>query len=307
MYQPHIIRRMNRGLSRRAFLAATTGAALAPVGVDAVAANGACEDYAELRARVDAERDSLTQLEAERERLLTEIAAFRASIDAGRNRARGTHPYDEATREAARDVGLAARPGVVFLEMVDGYRNSEASAWFVDDHLLLTNNHNVEGLTPSSSRTFWTLDGERHEFEVVDRSETGPDIALLRTDTEAPAVLPTGSSAALSPGDRLVQVGNPGGFGKWVLALGGLVKQDESFGDLVTTVPGLTGVSGSPLLDMAGRVVGVTFGARSGSNWEPGQAPEPAPLEAVSYPLAPTSNALHVPIEDALELVEDWT
>ncbi|MDZ7700580.1 MAG: serine protease [Halobacteriales archaeon] len=298
---------MRGRISRRAFLGASAGAALAPVGADLAAATGACETYREERDALEAERDHLADLERERDRLDEAIASLQSTVAAGRDAARGDHPYDAAVREEARAVGLEARPGMAFLEMTDDISVTTASAWFVDEHLLLTNNHNVSDLTPETERTFWTIDGERHTFEVVGRSEQGADIALLRTDASAPKVLPTGSSTSVEPGDRLVQVGNPGGFGQWVLTLGELVEHRESWTDFVTTVPGLQGVSGSPVVDMGGQVVGVTYAGQPHSDWEPGQRPEPSSTDVVTYPLVPDSDGLHVPIEAALELMEEWT
>lgn len=298
---------MEGGISRRTFLGAGASAALVPFGADGVAGAGPCDTVRELEAALDADRSHLEAIRDERDELSAAIDSLRATVAGGRDAARGPHPYDEAAREAARTVGVEARPGMVYLEMTDDVSVATASAWFVDEHLLLTNNHNVEDLTLSTDRHFWTIDGNRHEFDVVDRSAQGPDIALLRTDATAPKVLPTGSSEALSGGDELVQVGNPGGFGQWVLTLGEFLERDQAFGDLVTSVPGLQGVSGSPLLDMSGRVVGVTFAGRPKTDWQPGEAPEPVAPEVEVYPLAPDSNALHVPIEQALELMEEWT
>lgn len=298
---------MSGRISRRQLLGAGATAALVPFGVDAAAATGPCDTYREQRDALEGERDQLAQLETERDRLADAIDALQSTVAAGRDAARGDHPYDAATREAARAVGLEARPGMAFLEMTDDISVTTASAWFVDEHLLLTNNHNVSDLTPETNRTFWTIDGERHTFEVVGRSEQGADIALLRTDAVAPKVLPTGSSEALEPGDRLVQVGNPGGFGQWVLTLGELLEHRADWGDFVTTVPGLQGVSGSPVVDMAGEVVGVTYAGQPHTDWQPGDRPEPASTDVVTYPLVPDSDGLHVPIEAALELMEGWT
>lgn len=297
---------MERYISRRETLAAGAGTALAVVGVGPAAGAGACDDYRDLEDTVTRERRTLSERQAERDSLRADLASYQQTIREARDEARGPHPYDEATREAARAVGLEARSGMVFLEMIDGPGVTTASAWFVDEHLLLTNNHNVSDVTSSTSLHFWTIDGEKHSFEVVDRSEMGPDVALLRTESSAPKVLPTGSADSVSTGDLLVQVGNPGGFGKWVLTLGEL-KERSTHGDLVTSVPGLQGVSGSPLLDMDGKVVGMTYAGQPRMDWEPGQRPMPSPTDVEIYPMVPESDGLHVPIKDALDLLEDWT
>lgn len=298
---------MRSSYSRRAFLGATAGTALVSLAASASAQSSPCDEYRTVQSELDQKQTELERAKQNRDTLAADIAGYRQTIAEGRDVARGAHPFSETEREQAQQVGEPARDGMVFLEMRDDRSVTTASAWFVEENLLLTNAHNVEDLTPSHSRTAWTLGGDRFEWDVVDTAESkSPDIALLRTDYTAPTVLETGSSDDLSEGDKLVQIGNPGGFGKWILTLGEFKRLDGT-NSLVTTVPGLSGVSGSPLLDMDGTVVGVTYGGLPQSGYVPGTQPEPASTDLVLYPMVPDSQATHVPIEAALEKKEEWT
>lgn len=294
---------MSQRLSRRRFLEAGVGATVLAATARPVAAEGACDDFDAISDELDSARAKLDGYTTERTEMLEEIAASQAMIEAGRDLARGPHRFDQATRDAALAVGLDARPGMVFLEMHDGHSVSTATAWYLDDHHLVTNRHNVEDVTSRTTLEFWTIDGTRHEFETVGIVPDGPDVALLRSDSPAPRSLEPGASTDLEPGTPLLQIGNPGGFGKWVLTLGEFLERD--YGDLITNVPGLQGVSGSPLLDLDGRVVGLTYGGKP-KGGSAGGRPLPADTTVHTMPFAPNSDSLHVPIESVLDNVEGW-
>jgi len=91
-----------------------------------------------------------------------------------------------------------------------------------------------------------------------------------------------------------------------VLTMGALESRDD-FTGIITSVPGLSGVSGSPLIDMDGDVVGMTYAGQPRTDQTSGGRPEPGPTDLHVYPMVPDSQGLHVPIEDALALKEEWT
>lgn len=296
-------------MNRRRFLEATAGSAVLLSVASQPATADPCDEYGSLATDLEDARAGLEAERAERDELRDRRAALLESVTTRWREVRGEQTVSDGVYERATRVADDARPGVAFLDMADesefGERLMEATAWFVADDLLLTNAHNVAELTAGATRRAWTYGGEEFAFEVVDHVEDlRPDVALLRTDHPAPAVLETGSSGPLSAGDHLVQVGHPAGFGFWVASLG--VVTDAFDGEITSTVPGLTGVSGSPVLDLDGAVVGMTYGG-SPRGEESGGRPRPAPPDVHVYPLVADENGLHVGIETALELLEAWT
>lgn len=256
-----------------------------------------CPELAEARARADSlERD----LEPDR--------AEWAEAFARRGQLPGGFADDELA--AAEAVGMDVRESVVYLE--ESY--AHATAWYVDDHHLVTNSHNVAEM---ASPTAWTLDGDSSDVEVVESVPSmSPDLALLRTDVAGPP-LPLGSSESIEPGETVVQVGHPGNVGNWLLSVGRYVGAVhpvvDSFDDavdyreLTTSVPGMEGNSGSPLVNMDGEVVGVTFGGEDQDLRTPGEAPEPADPVVRDWPLRSHTWSSHVAIEAVAELYEEWT
>jgi serine protease Do len=128
-----------------------------------------------------------------------------------------------------------------------------------EEGLIVTNSHvvaDVEKIEVVFS------DGTRSEAEVVG-SDPKTDIALLRATAEREYVaLALGDSDALLPGDWVVAIGNPFGLGHTVTA--GIVSamgRDIGAGpydDFIQTDAAINpGNSGGPLLDLAGRVIGI--------------------------------------------------
>lgn len=230
---------------------------------------------------------TISSLEAEEKELTSEESEFSAEIV-----------------EQAREVGLQARKSVVVLEVPLEFGSSGGTGWFLENGLIITNEHvvaNAEGVI-----TGYTLDGDTFSAQVIN-SSVDHDIAVLRTDyTNAPP-LPVGSSKELTPGQPLVQVGHPGGFGNWVISLGGFVSMEgEAFrGD----VPGMSGVSGSPILTLDGKVVGLTNGSTPAEPPEEYRGPGTPPSNSEVYQsismLAQYST--HITIDIVLQKVAEWT
>lgn len=235
---------------------------------------------------------------------LAETAERAASLEQAVDRAATGYP--ESVVGAAESVGVAARPSVVFLDVGSG----QGTGWFVDETHVLTNSHNVAG---GEDVVGWTVDGDRFDLDLVDRvASMYPDVALLRADREGPP-LPVGSADAVTPGQPLVQVGHPGSVGNWIVSLGEFVQRQtvqspggDAVEELVTTVPGREGNSGSPLLTLDGRVVGVTYAGSPKAGRRPDESPEPAPTTVYDRPLAPKVWSNHVTVDAAVELVDDW-
>ncbi|HEX4824661.1 MAG TPA: Do family serine endopeptidase [Candidatus Polarisedimenticolaceae bacterium] len=133
-----------------------------------------------------------------------------------------------------------------------------------DDGYILTNNHVVEGATKLEV----TLDtGEKYEADVVG---TDPmiDLGLIKVNTKGKKLptVPLGDSDSLRVGQWVMAVGNPLALERTVTV--GVVSGKKRQVPIGDTVPALAnfiqtdaainfGNSGGPLLDGAGRVVGI--------------------------------------------------
>lgn len=208
---------------------------------------------------------------------------------------------DAGTKDQLQDVGVAARDGVVVLRSSP---SSLGTAWAVDEGHLLTVAHNVSGR--DQEVTCWSLTGDEFEASVVDfvASQT-PDVALLETDrTLSP--LPTGEAASLVEDDPLLEIGHPASFGYWVLSAGPFLdhRREHAF---ATEVPILIGNSGSPVLDADGDVVGISSFATIHDEQRDAWGSPFRDGEVLHEPVRPRITTFHVPIEDALDKMEEWT
>ena len=133
--------------------------------------------------------------------------------------------------------------------------------------LILTNNHVVEGATTIEIDFFGDEDGLFYQAEILGRDPL-TDSALLElteipTDLEL-AVANFGDSSQMAPGDWVMAIGNPFGFGHTVTV--GVIS---AIGRPFTSIPGRSqnvlqtdaainpGNSGGPLLNIRGEVVGI--------------------------------------------------
>jgi S1-C subfamily serine protease len=139
---------------------------------------------------------------------------------------------------------------------------------------IVTNFHVVQG---ADEVEVSFSNGEELSADIVG-TDPSTDIALLKVDAESRAlrVLTLGNSDQLEVGDEVVAIGNPLGFERTmtagiVSALGRVIDSPDQFAIdevIQTDAPINSGNSGGPLLDAAGRVVGVNtqIASLSGGN-----------------------------------------
>ncbi len=180
------------------------------------------------------------------------------------------------TENTTIGVFEAARDGVVSIStsrrVVDYWtRNAHdvprgTGSGFVWDNggHVVTNNHVIEG---ASSATVRLADGRVFDAALVGTDPTH-DIAVLKIDPRDAAelpVLPIGRSSDLKVGQSVLAIGNPFGL-DWTLTTGIISALDRELpGDAGGMIQGLIqtdaainpGNSGGPLMDSAGRLIGM--------------------------------------------------
>jgi S1-C subfamily serine protease len=180
-----------------------------------------------------------------------------------------------ATRATSRPIGT----GVVVIETNLAYQNAAAAGTGIvltSSGRILTNNHVIAGATtirvvvPKTTHTYTAR---------VAGYDTTADVAVLQLQKASNLkTVTTGDASNLKLGARVTAVGNAGGTGKLTSSRGNVTGLHRSItvqGDDGTTEQ-LTGLietnaalqpgdSGGPLLNSAGRVVGIDTAASSGS------------------------------------------
>lgn len=211
--------------------------------------------------------------------------------------------------ETALEVGKSIRPTVVVVRRGSASgRSGAGTGWFVRENVVVTNSHVVGDV---DSVTCWTLDGTKLGGTVTHRTEyeSRPyhDVATVRVDGSAPRTLSIGSEASLDEGQRLVQVGHPYNVGNWVIGAGEYVGAGYREGTIHSTVPTASGNSGSPVVTLDGRAVGLTTGGvpRERVLRRRGEAPEP--VETKVYEEYPDSTyATHNAASLLTEYLSEW-
>jgi S1-C subfamily serine protease len=187
--------------------------------------------------------------------------------------ARGDLAADEA---ATIELFERSKDAVVYIETAQRVRDpwsrnvfnvprgtGSGFIWDSDGHVV-TNNHVISGASEARVRL---NDGRDYGASLVGASPAH-DIAVLRirVPERKPAALPIGKSSELKVGQKVFAIGNPFGL-DWSLTTGVVSALNRSLPsedgrslveDLIQTDAAINpGNSGGPLLDSAGRVIGM--------------------------------------------------
>jgi S1-C subfamily serine protease len=194
----------------------------------------------------------------------------------------------------AADIYKRYAPGVVYIrsEIIQqtnnpfdfgfgGAQKSEATgSGFVIDAGgdILTNNHVIDGAT-TGSITVQFADKKTVRATVVGK-DPSTDLALLKVDPEGLDLrpLPLGSSKDVQVGDPTIAIGNPFGLDRTlttgvVSALQRQIQAPNGFAikDVIQTDAAINpGNSGGPLIDSAGRVIGINSQIETGGSGSEG-------------------------------------
>jgi putative serine protease PepD len=199
------------------------------------------------------------------------VGAYLVSRGQGGSVALPPAPAGSTARPSGSIAAVASRilPSVVTIR-VKGADAAGTGSGFVmrSDGYILTNNHVVEGAGTTGTITVLFSDGKSSDATIVGRDESY-DLAVIRVGRRALPALVLGSSSAVVVGDPVFAVGAPLGLDSTVtsgivsalnrpVTAGGAGASSASFINAIQTDAAINpGNSGGPLLDMAGRVIGV--------------------------------------------------
>src|SRR3989338_4286404 len=153
---------------------------------------------------------------------------------------------------------------------------SSGSGFFVSaDGLIVTNRHVVEDAAADYSVV--TNDGKKIAVKVLARDPVR-DIAVLKVEGTNHAFIPLGNSDGLNVGQTVVAIGNALGEFQNTVSVGvisglrrtvvasGLSSGPEILSQVIQTDAAINpGNSGGPLLDLAGRVIGINVAMAQGA------------------------------------------
>ena len=172
----------------------------------------------------------------------------------------------DARSRTLREIYASASPSVVFVRSQEGAGVASGTGFVIDSNgTIVTNAHVVSGASAVQVR--FEDKGTGVDAQVLG-SDQSSDLAVLRVDsskTEHIKPLALADSDTVKVGDLAVAIGYPLGLGRTVTAgiisgVGRAIQAPNGFSiDKViqTDAPINPGNSGGPLLDGAGRVIGV--------------------------------------------------
>jgi S1-C subfamily serine protease len=196
--------------------------------------------------------------------------------------------FEEASPAVVYITGVAMRREIIGFRIVDRPQQGAGSGFAWDDRgHVVTNFHVIQGAARLSVKL---ADGSSWPATVVG-GEPDRDVAVLRVDVPAGKLGPIalGTSGDLRVGQKVFAIGNPFGLDQTlttgvVSALGRSIQSvsGRMINDVIQTDAAINpGNSGGPLLDSAGRVIGINtmIYSPSGTNAGIGFA---VPIDAIA-------------------------
>ena len=150
-------------------------------------------------------------------------------------------------------IAQAATPSVVLIKTPIGL----GSGFIVTaDGKIVTNFHVIRDVNQA---TVTTADGKAYQDVEVMALDPARDLAVLRTAARTPRPLILGDSGQVQPGEHVVAIGNPLGFGDTVSdGLLSAVRKLPQITLLQISAPISHGSSGGPVFNDHGQVIGVS-------------------------------------------------
>ena len=215
----------------------------------------------------DALRERIEELESDLDDRSERLAALEAEVEELDAEASALREYPQEVHERFREIGTAARESVVLIDTMNGSTEGQAtdfwlsSGWACGDDLVATavntspNQITVEELDPPWIETY---DGERHAGTTLTAGESpDPRVALIEAPTDGLDPLSIGTADDLDEGDPILCVGHPTMTGRWLLSVGTYLRDGDDPATFVTDLPVDHGITGGPVFDLDGDVVGI--------------------------------------------------
>ena len=167
-------------------------------------------------------------------------------------------PSSPSAEKTAQQLADELKPSVVVITMQgrDGQQQGLGTGFIISaDGLIATNLHVIGEARPIRVQT---AAGNELPVTAVHASDRALDLAILKVDGQDLPALPLADSAAAKAGQVVVAIGNPHGL-KHSIVQGVIsgAREIDSRKMLQLAIPVEPGNSGGPVVDMAGRVVGI--------------------------------------------------
>jgi S1-C subfamily serine protease len=167
--------------------------------------------------------------------------------------------------KSAREIAQDAFPSVALLVMEDasGQPTSLGSGFVLSNGVVVTNQHVISG----AARGYCKLVGRSTKYDIAGTVAIDPvhDLAVLAVSGLTAPPLPIEDSDRLAVGDQLYAVGNPQGLeGTFSEGIVSGIRGISGDKVLQITAPISPGSSGGPILNAAGKVVGIAVATFTG-------------------------------------------
>lgn len=167
-------------------------------------------------------------------------------------------PGEVGAQTSAAEVAKRTIPAVVLIKATGPSGDSSGSGFLVDaGGSVVTNVHVIEGATAIAVKL---ANGDIYDQVRIRAFDERKDLAVLQVPGYSLPTVPLGDSDALQVGDQVLLIGNPLGILEGSVSAGivsGVRATEAGFRVIQTDAAANPGNSGGPLVDSAGRAVGV--------------------------------------------------